>query len=47
MFDYFFDIENWMVIGSMTEEMAEEEQQQRRIEEDYDNDIDDESYLDK
>ena len=47
MFDYFFDIENWMVIGSMTEELADEEQEQHRVEKEYGDDIDDEYYLDK
>ena len=45
MFDYFFDIESWMVIGSMTEELAEEEQEQHRVEEDFKND-DDSSFYD-
>ena len=43
MFDYFFDIEEWMVIGSMSEEMAEEEQEQKRIEKDYENDNEDQT----
>ncbi len=47
MFDYFFDIEDWMIIGSMTEELADEEQEQTRIEKEYEDDIDDEFYLDK
>jgi hypothetical protein len=37
MFDFdFFDIEDWMVIGPMAEELSDEERERRKIEKDFD-----------
>lgn len=42
MFDFDgFDVEDWMIIGPMSEELAEEEQERRQQRED-DLDLDDE-----
>jgi len=40
MFDYFFDIEDWMVIGPMSEEWADMEQEKRQIDKDYEDEND-------
>jgi len=37
MFD-FFDIEDWMIIGPMAEDLADEERERRKIENDWDQD---------
>lgn len=37
MFDY-FDIEDWMIIGPLSEELADEREQQKQIERDYEDD---------
>lgn len=41
MFD-FFDIEDWMIIGPMAEDLADDEEKKRQIEKDHDLDQDDE-----
>jgi hypothetical protein len=40
MFDFLdgFDIEDWMIIGPLSEELSEEERERRRLEEDLDQD---------
>ncbi len=39
MFDFdFFDIEDWMIIGPLSEELSDEERERRRLEEDLDQD---------
>ena len=40
MFD-FFDVEDWMIIGPLSEDLAEEEKNQKRIEEDFNQDDED------
>jgi hypothetical protein len=38
----FFDIEDWMIIGPMAEELADDEEERRKIEQDDDFDQEDE-----
>ncbi|MDA3790154.1 MAG: hypothetical protein PF503_16885 [Desulfobacula sp.] len=38
----FFDIEDWMIIGPMAEDLADDEEKRRQIENDHDLDQDDE-----
>jgi hypothetical protein len=42
MFDFLdgFDIDDWMIIGPLSEELAKDERDRRRLEEDLDQDDD-------
>lgn len=39
-FDFFddFDVEDWMIIGPLSEELADDERERRRLEDDLDQD---------
>jgi hypothetical protein len=46
MFDFLdgFDIEDWMIIGPLSEELAEDERDRRRLEDDLDQEDDKDSW---